>query len=245
MRFPIKKNTFSRRHGGNLKPSPLQPVLPLVPKTLPTKEQDKSKFISFELKSRAGQPAGSTTYKKFVRVFKEGMPQQWINLIHDLEEIWTQNSVNGPTDRVLTIRNLLEGESLTAFDKALEDVRVDPDPDEQAPLQLTLEHIIDSMDQVADTVFPHRALEIQKLWMNQGMRHEEANRYDDLQNSSGNHENQQQSPAVPTQYEWFQIFESGIGWTHRVVPSPALAHEVWPWWLHPHSRNKSDTHCGM
>jgi hypothetical protein len=169
MRFPIKKNTFSR-HGGTIKPSPLQPVLPLVPETLPTKEQDKSKFISFELKSRAGQPAGSTTYKKFVRVFEEGTPQQWIDLIHDLEEIWTQNSVNGPTDRVSTIRALLKGESLTAFDTALEDARVDPDPNVQAPLQLTLEHIVDSMDQVADTVFPHRALETQKLWMNRGMR---------------------------------------------------------------------------
>jgi hypothetical protein len=95
MRFPIKKNTFPR-HGGSFKPLPLQPVLPLVPETLPTKEQDKSKFISFKLKSRAGQPAGLTTYKKFVRVFEEGAPQQWIDLIHDLKEIWTQNSVNGP-----------------------------------------------------------------------------------------------------------------------------------------------------
>jgi hypothetical protein len=75
MRFPVKKTSFSR-HGGKLKPSPLQPVLPLLLEVLPTKDQDKSKFINFELKSRAGQPAGSTTYKKFVRVFEEGFPQQ-------------------------------------------------------------------------------------------------------------------------------------------------------------------------
>jgi hypothetical protein len=127
MRFPVKKTSFSR-HGGKLKPSTLQPVLPLLPEVLPTKDQDKSKFINFELKSRAGQPAGSTTYKKFVRVFEEGSPQQWIDLIRDLEEIWTQNSVNGPSDRTSTIRTLLKGESLTAFETALEDVRVDPDP---------------------------------------------------------------------------------------------------------------------
>jgi hypothetical protein len=72
---------------------------------LPMKEgaEDKSKFISFELKSCAGQPVCWTTYKKFVWVFKEGTPQEWINLIHDLEEIWTQNSVNRPTDRALTV----------------------------------------------------------------------------------------------------------------------------------------------
>jgi hypothetical protein len=73
MRFPTKRTTLSR-HCGKLKPSPLQPVLPLLPEVLPTKDQDKAKFISFKLKSCAGQPAGSTTYRKFVRVFKEGTP---------------------------------------------------------------------------------------------------------------------------------------------------------------------------
>jgi hypothetical protein len=38
-------------HGSNLKPSLLQPVLPIVLETLPTKEQDKLKFILFEVKS--------------------------------------------------------------------------------------------------------------------------------------------------------------------------------------------------
>jgi hypothetical protein len=75
MRFPVKKTSFSR-HGGKLRPSTLPLVLPLLPEVLPTKDQDKSKFINFELKSRAGQPAGSTTYKKFVRVFEEGSPHQ-------------------------------------------------------------------------------------------------------------------------------------------------------------------------
>jgi hypothetical protein len=169
MRFPTKRTMFSR-HGGKLKPSPLQPVLPLLPEVLPTKDQDKAKFISFELKSRAGQPAGSTTYKKFVCVFEEGTPQQWIDLIRDVEEIWTQNTVNGPTDRTSTIRALLKGESLTAFYTALEDVRVDPDPNVQALVPLTLDHIGQAMDSIATAVFPHRALEIQKLWMNRGMR---------------------------------------------------------------------------
>jgi hypothetical protein len=96
MRFPVKKTSFSR-HGGKLKLSLLKPVLPLLPEVLPTKDQDKLKFINFELKSRAIQPAGSTTYKKSMGVFKEGSPQQWINLIGDLQEIWTQSSVNGPS----------------------------------------------------------------------------------------------------------------------------------------------------
>ena len=153
-----------------LKPSPLQPILALVPEALPTKEEEKNKFLSFELKTRAGQPAGSTTYKKYVRVFEEGTPYQWIELVKDLSEIWTQNSVNGPTDRTATIRALLKGESLTAFETALEDVRVNPDPEEEEPLLLTIDLIEKALAQVAQSVFPHRALETQRLWMNRGMR---------------------------------------------------------------------------
>jgi hypothetical protein len=94
MRFPTKQTTFLR-HGGKLKPSPLQPVSPLLPEVLPTKNQDKAKFILFKLKSRAGQPASSTTYKKFLRVFKEGTPQQWINLIWGVEEILMRTPSTG------------------------------------------------------------------------------------------------------------------------------------------------------
>ena len=75
----------------------------------------------------------STTYKKYVRVFEEGTPYQWIELIIDLNEIWTQNSVNGLTDRTTTIQALLKGESVTSFETALEDVRVNPDPEETRP----------------------------------------------------------------------------------------------------------------
>jgi hypothetical protein len=99
-----------------------------------------------------------------------GTPQQWIDLIRDVEEIWTQNSVNGLSDRTSSIRALLKGESLTAFDTALEDVWVDPDPNVKGLVPLTVDHIGQAMDSVATAVFPHRALEIQKLWMNRGMR---------------------------------------------------------------------------
>jgi hypothetical protein len=164
MRFP---RSFPKKV---LKPSPLQPILGLIPETLPTKEEEKNKFLSFELKARAGQPAGSTTYKKYVRVFEEGTPHQWIELIKDLNEIWTQNSVNGPTDRTATIRAILKGESLTAFETALEDSRVNPDAEDEQPLPLTTEVIEKALSLVAHSVFPHRALETQRLWMNRGMR---------------------------------------------------------------------------
>jgi hypothetical protein len=91
-------------------------------------------------------------------------------LIWDLEEIWMQNSVNGPSNSTSTIRALLKGESLTAFKTTLEDVPVDPDPNVSVLQALRIEHIGCAMDQVSNAVFPHWALEIQKLWMVRGMK---------------------------------------------------------------------------
>ena len=42
------------------KPGSLQPVLPLVPEKLPSVDEDKSNFITFELKLRVGAPNNAT-----------------------------------------------------------------------------------------------------------------------------------------------------------------------------------------
>ena len=97
----------------------LLPVLPLIPLKLPSVEEDKEKYIAFELKTRVGQPSDATKYKKYVRTFEEGSPQEWIDMLKDLEEIWTQNSMTGGTDRASTVRALVRGESAVAFETSL------------------------------------------------------------------------------------------------------------------------------
>ena len=82
----------------NKKAGSLQPVLPLVPVQLPTAAEEKGRFVTFELKARVGAPNDSTKYKKHVRTFEEGTPQEWIDLLRNLEEIWTQNSMNRGQD---------------------------------------------------------------------------------------------------------------------------------------------------
>jgi hypothetical protein len=144
----------------------LQPVLPLVPIKLPSAEEDKGKFISFELKTRVGQADSGTKYKKFIRKFDEGGPQEWIQLLKDVDEIWTQNSMNGGQDRAATVRALLSGESETTFNSAFQEVRTDEEGVEQPA---TIDHVATALKAVTATVFPHRALEIQKLWMNRKM----------------------------------------------------------------------------
>ena len=159
--------------GGTFKKKPSQqggifnPVLGLVPEVFDTKDDNKSKFISLDVKTRAGGPTTGNSYKRYVRIFEEGSPQQWILLVQEIQLIWTQNSTNGPTDRVATMKSVLKGESLIAFDAALEDARQGPD-DEVLPV--TLEHIDEAIEAVGETVFPHRALELQRLWMQRYMK---------------------------------------------------------------------------
>ena len=74
------------------------PVLPLIPHKTTSMEEEKGKYKAFELKTRVGQPSESTKYKKYVRKFEEGSPQEWIDMLKDLEEIWTQNSMTGGTN---------------------------------------------------------------------------------------------------------------------------------------------------
>ena len=150
--------------------SPLQAILPLVRVKLPVDDEDKSKFITFDLKVRAGAAAGSPNYKKSMRVFEEGSPQEWMDVLAGIREIWRQNTVNGPNDRAATIVAILKGDSLTAFEAALEDVRINPDPNQEDPVPMTIEHIEIALRAVTNIVFPHRALEIQKLWMTRAMR---------------------------------------------------------------------------
>ena len=87
-RIPKKKNS-----------SMLVPVLPLLPKSLLKLEDDKSQFILIDLKNQVGQPANRSTYKKYIQKFNKGSPQQWIDVLKDMQEVWTQNSINGGADR--------------------------------------------------------------------------------------------------------------------------------------------------
>jgi hypothetical protein len=147
------------------------PVLPLVPIKIPTDEKkDKTKYITFELKVKAGPPANGPTYKIFVQTFDEGTPQEWMAVLENLNSIWRQNTITGPTDRAATVAVILKGDSLTAFETAMEDARVDPDPNQQEPVAMTNEHVEKSLRAVTTKVFPFRALEIQRQWMIRTMK---------------------------------------------------------------------------
>jgi hypothetical protein len=151
-------------------PNTLKPMLPLIAEKLTTIEDDKTRFITVELRARVNAPAGSATCKKYIRKFEEGTAQKWIDLKTDINEIWVQNAIAGGTDRASTARALLRGESLTSFEASIEEARRNDDEEDGAPLPIDVAMVDVALTAVATTVFPHRALEIQRLWMNRGMR---------------------------------------------------------------------------
>ena len=127
----------------------LKPVLPLVPKEASKKEEDKSKFVTMELKSQAGTSTGGT-YKKHIVLFNEGTPQEWIDAQRDIAEVWKQNNITQADDRIAIIKALLKGETLTTFDASLEEQREDP----TGPLAVTMDMVTKAMAELSNTIIP-------------------------------------------------------------------------------------------
>ena len=154
-----------------------QPCIPLVDDTVI--DVDKTSLVGFTLKVRPGG-GNDHTYKKSVRIFSSGTPTEWIDTIRDLTEIWTQNLVNGPTDRAAIVGTILRDEALAQFEGAIEEAR-EPAEEGAARPALTLEMVDAAIKAVSAAIFPHRALETQKLWMRRHMKKPMSMKYRTLQ----------------------------------------------------------------
>ena len=74
-------------------------------------------------------------------------------------------------DRVANISSILRGESLTGFEEKIEELCRVTSPDGTMNAIPLLEDIVErGRNAVAGMIFPHRALETQKLWMRRGMK---------------------------------------------------------------------------
>jgi hypothetical protein len=140
-------------------------VIPLVPTQLTAEElKDKSAYITFTLQVSRGTGPGTPNYKKSVRTFEDGDPQQWMDVMTGLREIWLQNSIDDAKDMSNTVAAILQGDNLTAYQAAVEDLTVDPNNDTLV-VPLTEDHVEQALRAVTETVFPFCALETQKQWM--------------------------------------------------------------------------------
>ena len=149
------------------KNSYLTPCLPLEASDTGDKKEE-SDYVTFTLKVRAGQTGTSApSYKMKVAKFEDGTATEWIEVMNALEEIWKQNSLTTASDRQASVKTILREDALTAFEASIDE---DLEPEEGAPdnapvIQLSTEMIDDALISVSKNIFPHRALEIQKIWM--------------------------------------------------------------------------------
>ena len=129
---------------------------------------DKTFFVSFDLKILPNGDCKST-YEKTVRRFSEGSPVTWIQTMMDINEIWVQNGVVEGSDRAAIVRTILRDDALTVFEGALEG-QLEPIDDDEDSVKTTPEKVNIALEAVSASVFPHRALEVQKLWMRRHMK---------------------------------------------------------------------------
>jgi hypothetical protein len=163
MRFHKRQVTYKKSPG-------FVPVIPLVPTQLTAEElKDKSAYIIFTLQVSRGTGPGTPNYKKSVRTFEDGDPQQWMDVMTGLREIWLQNSIHDAKDMSNAVAAILKGDSLTAYQAAVEDLAVDPN-DNTLVVPLKEEHVELALRAVTETVFPFRAIETQKQWMSRYMK---------------------------------------------------------------------------
>jgi hypothetical protein len=152
-----KEMRFQKRQVTTKKSPKFLPVILLLPTKLSLDElKDKAAYITFRLRVSKGSAPGTPTYRKSIRTFEEGDPQQWMEVITGLKEIWAQNLITAPTDMSNTVVVLLRGDSLTSYEAAMEDNHTNSE-DESLMVTMTEQHIEDTLPAVTNQIF-HIAL---------------------------------------------------------------------------------------
>jgi hypothetical protein len=87
-----KEMQFQKCQVTHKKSPKLQPVIPLIPKTLLLdKLEDKAVYITFlHQEVSKGSGLGLPNYKKSIRTFEEGDPQQWMEVITGLKGLGSE-----------------------------------------------------------------------------------------------------------------------------------------------------------
>jgi hypothetical protein len=104
-----QSNAFPKAPSAHQENPKFLPVVPLLPTKLLSDElKDRAAYITFTLQMSKGSVPGTPTYRKSIRTFEEGDPQQCMEVITGLKEIRAQNS-GTPTYRK-SIRTFEEGD---------------------------------------------------------------------------------------------------------------------------------------
>ena len=142
----------------------------LVREQTPSSTDEPQRFCEMQLMCKAGATAADAQrYKKKFRIFEDGSPQDYIDAREGIAEIWKQNSVSVPEDRVAIVNMLIVGNSSITFESSLADQQADPSA-LGTQLALTREMVDRALAAVALDVFRDRALFYQKRWIEHSMK---------------------------------------------------------------------------
>ena len=142
----------------------------LVRESTPSASDEPQRFCEMQLMCKAGATlADAQRYKKKFRIFEDGSPQDYIDAREGIAEIWKQNSVSVPEDRVAIVNMLIVKNSSITSESALADLQEDPLALGNQ-LTLTREMVDKALAAVALDVFRDRALFYQKRWIEHLMK---------------------------------------------------------------------------
>jgi hypothetical protein len=149
-------------------------IKPPIPLNRP--EEDKKSpedTLKFKLLSTPSKPKDSPTYEVVVNVFRNGTPEEYIKAVIAIDKVCKGQGIDKEAkQKYVMARRILQGEALTSFNNAANDVWSNEDQD-GLPLdqgEETLENFDLVMLKVAGAVFPIRSYLTQKQAMRRFMR---------------------------------------------------------------------------
>jgi hypothetical protein len=95
---------------------------------------------------------------------------EWIDFQKAILELWRQNGITNTQNRVANISTVLLGDSLTGFEEKSRFLTLTEKAGEIVSIDMAEETISASLNAAAQMVFPFKALETQKQWMQHHMQ---------------------------------------------------------------------------
>lgn len=121
------------------------------------------KEIKLELRSKPSD-AKSHRVGAYFKIFENGTPEQWCRWRDDLLKAWTGLNNTSASDKIATVRLLLEGQPLDDFERALKDEEEVQGGSDKVKYEES--HVTTALKYVAIGLFPADAVTRQKSYLN-------------------------------------------------------------------------------
>ena len=111
-------------------------------------DNDKDQYKSFEMKINKREKDSDKVEQK-VKVFENGTPEEYCIWCERYNELQKSIPLDTPTKQIKVIRSILKESYLDVFNNYISNVE---DADSENPVELTNDHVQESLDQAWDTI---------------------------------------------------------------------------------------------